>query len=44
MNNTLKRKRREEIETLDDLIELCDTEERSKEILKLKKIRKSLEN
>jgi SpoVK/Ycf46/Vps4 family AAA+-type ATPase len=43
MNNTLKRKRREEIENIDDLIELCDSDDRSKEITKLKRIRNSLE-
>ena len=43
MNNTLKRKRRNNIDTLNDLIELCDSSEKTKEIIKLKKIKKSLE-
>lgn len=43
MNNTLKRKRRDEIETLDDLIELCDSDDKTKEIQRLRKIRSSLE-
>ena len=43
MNNTLKRKRRNDIESIDDLIELCDGQDKTKEVTKLKKIKKSLE-